>query len=77
MSLSHTFYVTADAKALFSILCSSGSIEIKMRRGPEASSPTPSPPSTYFSYIYLVNTSVSRGLNNRYNGLALGYYSKW
>ena len=60
MNLSHTFYVTADAKALFSILCSSGSIEIKMCRvqRPPLRPPTPSPPFPLFQ-LHLVGKHLS------------------
>ena len=47
MNLSYTLYVIADAKALCSILYSSGSIQIKSSSGP--SDPPPSPLLSYIS----------------------------
>ena len=59
MNLSHTSYVIADAKALCSILYSSGNIQIKSCLGPV----NPSPPSPILSYIKLAKTLVARGLS--------------
>ena len=42
MNLSHTLYVIADAKALCSILYSSGNIKIKSCRGQQTLLPSPS-----------------------------------
>ena len=54
MNLSHTLYFIPDAKALSSILCSSGNIQIK-----SCWDPVDPPP---LSYIKLAKTPVYRGL---------------
>ena len=73
MNLSHTLYVIADAKAICSILYSSGNIQIKscweQRTYP--------PPAVFLplSYIKLAKTSVSRGLKTLESKLCYKLFS--
>ena len=58
MNLNHTLYAIADAKALFSVLYSSGNIQIKSCWGPVDPPPT-------LSSFKLGKTSVYRGLRSK------------